>query len=66
MPAGVERGETIVITRHGRPIARLVPEANVRRDEIENAIAAIKALKSRAARVPIDELIASIHVGHKY
>ena len=23
----VERGETIVITRHGKPIARIVPEA---------------------------------------
>ena len=26
----VERGETVRITRHGRPIARIVPETNRR------------------------------------
>jgi len=26
----VERGETIIITRHGRPIAQIVPEASQR------------------------------------
>jgi prevent-host-death family protein len=25
----VERGETLVITRHGKPIARIVPEADL-------------------------------------
>jgi prevent-host-death family protein len=29
----VERGETIIITRHGRPIARLVPEDARRQEE---------------------------------
>ena len=38
----VERGETIVITRHGRPIARIVPEAERRKDEIDRAIADLK------------------------
>ena len=27
----VERGETVIITRHGKPIARIVPEADRRR-----------------------------------
>lgn len=30
----VERGETIVITRHGRAIARLVPEATQRQADV--------------------------------
>jgi prevent-host-death family protein len=34
----VERGETIVITRQGRAIARLVPEVNQRQAEIKSAI----------------------------
>jgi prevent-host-death family protein len=29
----VERGETIIITRHGPPIARIVPEASQRQQE---------------------------------
>jgi prevent-host-death family protein len=41
----VERGETIVITRHGRAIARIVPEARLRQAEVERAIANIKALR---------------------
>ena len=28
----IERGESIIITRHGRAIARLIPEDAVRRD----------------------------------
>ncbi len=34
----VERGETIVITRHGRAIARIVPEVLRRQEEIDKAI----------------------------
>ena len=34
----VERGETIIITRHGRPIARIVPESHLRQQEIDKAI----------------------------
>jgi prevent-host-death family protein len=42
----VERGETIVITRHGRPIARLSPIEPGRRN-VEETIAAIKAFGER-------------------
>jgi prevent-host-death family protein len=31
----VERDETLIITRHGRPIARLVPEVDRLQEEIE-------------------------------
>src|SRR5260370_21597124 len=40
----VERGATIVITRHGRRIARLVPDAARRQQEIDEAIDDIKKL----------------------
>ncbi len=47
----VERGETIVITRHGRPIARIVPEVNRRQAEITKAVEDLRALRhSIAAR----------------
>jgi prevent-host-death family protein len=62
----VERGETIVITRHGRPIARLVPETLRRREEIETAISEIKALAKRTGKVTLGELLSSRHEGHKY
>jgi prevent-host-death family protein len=34
----VERGETIIITRHGRPIARIIPEAHRRQQEIDETM----------------------------
>jgi len=62
----VERGETVVITRHGRPIARLVPEAERRQAEIDGAIESIK--RSRVGRGPVttEEILSSIREGRKY
>ena len=62
----VERGETIVITRHGRPIARLVPEADRRRAEIDEAMDRIQRRRARAGRITLEELLESRHEGHKY
>lgn len=63
----VERGETVVITRHGRPIARLVPEAERRQAEIAEAVEGILALRKRLkGRVTLDELLSARHEGHKY
>ncbi|MFI4988802.1 MAG: type II toxin-antitoxin system Phd/YefM family antitoxin [Alphaproteobacteria bacterium] len=62
----VERGETIVITRHGRAIARLVPEAHRRQEEIDKAIAGIKALRRSTGRISLAELLSARHEGHKY
>jgi prevent-host-death family protein len=62
----VERGETVIITRHGRAIARLVPEADRRQAEIDQAIAEIRGLRRRAGRITIDELLTARHEGHRY
>lgn len=42
------RGEEIVITRHGRPVARLVPAAASEDEEVEQAIAALKSFRRGA------------------
>ena len=55
-----------MITRHGRPIARLVPETNLRQEEVDYIIAEIKALSSRLGRVPIAEILSSLQEGHRY
>ena len=61
----VERGETLVITRHGRAIARIVPEAHLRQAEVDTAIANIKALRQRAGKITVEELVSAKHEGHK-
>jgi prevent-host-death family protein len=62
----VERGETIVITRHGRPIARLVPDEEQRRAAYDKAVETMKAIRQRAGKVPLQELLDARHEGHKY
>ena len=62
----VERGETLVITRHGRPIARLVPEAHLRREEIHQAVETIRSLRKQTGTITAAELLSARHEGHKY
>ncbi|HUC69930.1 MAG TPA: type II toxin-antitoxin system prevent-host-death family antitoxin [Stellaceae bacterium] len=66
----VEHGETILITRHGRAIARIIPETGRREHEIREAVENIKALGKEIARehgpASIEEIISSIREGHKY
>jgi prevent-host-death family protein len=62
----VEHGETIVITRHGRAIARLVPEADRRQAEIDRAIESIRTLRKRTKKTSLKEILSSRHEGHKY
>ena len=62
----VEQGETIVITRHGRPVAHLVPAPDCDRERVGRALDGIAALRQTTSRVSLDELLASRHEGHKY
>ena len=54
----VERGETVVITRHGKPIARLVREEDGRRADALRAMAEIKEMRKTAGRVTAEEILA--------
>jgi len=62
----VERGETVVITRHGRRIARIVPEPDLRRQEIEQAMANIRALGRRLGPISVEEILSARDEGRKY
>lgn len=61
----VERGETVIITRHGRAIACLVPEAERRQAEIEQAIAGLSELRPRAGSIAVSELLTARLEGHR-
>ena len=62
----VERGESVRITRHGRPIARLVPEPQRRQEEIDKAIESIRAVRKRTGKIGLEELLSARHEGHRY
>jgi prevent-host-death family protein len=46
----VSRGEEVVITRHDRVVARLVPEGPQRLDEVRRAVSGLRDLQSRIRR----------------
>ena len=62
----VERGHTVRIIRHGKPVARLVPEAEIRREEVAEALNELRAIVREFGKAPLDEVLATIHEGHKY
>ena len=61
----VATGESLTITRHGRPVARLVPVASGR-ELAQEAAARITERRRHLKRIPLTELIASTHEGHRY
>lgn len=62
----VERGETLVITRHGKPIARIVPEEAAEKSRIRQAIDELVKLRKSMPRLSIEDILSAKHEGHKY
>lgn len=60
----VERGETIVVKRHGKAIAHIVPAPAADRERVRQALDAITALRQTTGRMPLKELLAARHEGH--
>ncbi len=62
----VASGETLTITRHGQPVARLVPVETDDRERATQAARRIESRRNRLGRSSLAELIDSIHEGHRY
>lgn len=62
----VERGATLVITRRGRPIARLIPEESDRQAKVERAIQGIKELRRQTRGMTLKEILSARNEGRKY
>ena len=60
----VSRGESLTITRRGRPVARLVPVESD--DCARQAARRILDRRVRLRRAPLAELLATVHEGHRY
>jgi prevent-host-death family protein len=59
----VERGETVIITRDGKPIARLVPAADRRQAEVERVLAEIEEFRKTMPSIPLEEILSARHEG---
>jgi prevent-host-death family protein len=61
----VEHGDTLIITRHGKPIARLSPETEGRQAKIKQAMEGIRALRSRSGQITVKEILSARDEGRK-
>ena len=61
----VERGETIVVTRHGKPVAHIVPAPAANKDRVKRTLDAIAALRKKTGKMNTAEILAGRHEGHK-
>ena len=61
----VERGETILITRHGRAVARLVLDAGLNRVDVNRAVDRIEQRRPTAGFASAAELFDWRHEGHQ-
>jgi prevent-host-death family protein len=52
-----ERGESIVITRNGKQVARLVPEVVIDRERVQRAIDSILEIRKRTKPVSLEEIL---------
>ena len=61
----VARGERLTITRHGKPVAQLIPVATGRQ-RAQQAATRIIERRRHLKKAPLADLTATIHVGHRY
>ena len=61
----VERGESIVITRRGKPVARIMPDSQHNTERARRAAAAIRALRAQTKPVSIEEILSARDEGRE-
>jgi prevent-host-death family protein len=55
----VERGESVLITRNGKTVARISPEARIDREAVERATEGMQALRKRIGKLSLDEILSA-------
>ena len=70
--ARVAQGEEVVITKHDKPIARLVPEGRPTLDSVRDAVARLRDLRLRIAartqgkpRLSFDDFKSAVEEGRR-
>ena len=60
-----ERGETVIITRHGKPVAQIGPVKDQRRADIAQVIERMKRARTQRPRVSVKEILSARDEGRK-
>ncbi len=62
----VAKGEMFVITKHGHPVARLVPEHARDPERAARAAERLKVFHKNMPQVSLQDLLDSRHEGHRF
>jgi prevent-host-death family protein len=55
----VEQGETVIVSRHGKPVAQISPHAGKDRENLKRAIEEMRELRKRIGRLSLEEILSA-------
>jgi prevent-host-death family protein len=55
----VERGESVLITRHGKTVARIQPETAIDPERVERATKGMRALRRKIGKLSLEEILSA-------
>jgi len=55
----VERGESVLIARNGKTVARISPLTEIDRQAVEQAMEGMRALRQRIGKLSIEEILSA-------
>jgi prevent-host-death family protein len=61
----VERGESVIVSRHGKDVALISPKAQMDRERTKRAFANIRALRELNLPVTVEELLSARDEGRR-
>jgi prevent-host-death family protein len=61
----VERGESVVITRHGKQVAFISPRPEADRERAKRAFSQIRELRKRTHSLSVDEILSARDEGRR-
>ena len=64
--ARAAEGESFLITKHGHPVARLVPGGQQDLERVAAAVERLKSFRGKLKGVTIDEILTDEHEGHRF
>lgn len=54
----VERGESVIVTRRGRRVARIIPDTEADQERVNKVIESILEIRKRTKPVSLNEILA--------
>jgi prevent-host-death family protein len=55
----VMHGESVIVTHHGKRVARLIPEVEVDRERVQRAVDSILEIRKRTKPVSLQEILSA-------